>query len=259
MKKRSIVFMVALSVVAGGTFFETSVYAQDGGDHSHHGHESKIDARMTDRDFLAQIHSNYVGLADLISNKVLAGVYDKSASLSSVALILSKKLTGPDANRTEGLLNNLRKVAESLHESADKNDQMGAEANLKKMDALLKMIDERFEYSFQNAAVDSHSAEHPHGDSCNMPDVTISINSRSYAFEPTEIRVKKGQKVCLKLISQDVEHGIMIEDYHVYLHGQKDKPGEVQFTADRKGEFSFICHQVCGTGHGEMKGKFIVD
>lgn len=259
MKKRRIALMIALCVVAGATFYEPLVYAHDGEEHSHSGHDSKFDESIADKDLLGQIHSIYVDLTDSISKKVLAGVHDKSESLSSLALTLSKKLTGPDAKRTEGLLNNLRKVADSLHESADKNDLVGAQANLKKMDALLKMIDDRFNYSFQNAAVHSHGTEHPHGESCSVPDVTVNINSRQYAFEPTEIRVKKGQKVCLKLTSQDVEHGIMIDDYHVHVHGQKDKPGEVQFVADRTGEFNFICHQVCGTGHGDMKGKFIVE
>lgn len=254
-----IVVAVGFCLVTGVVSFEQAAYSHDGEGHSHGAHSASVEVSPTEVDSLKQIHRDYLAIANSISSKELSEVHKSSESLSLVIEALSRTLSGPDAARTTGLLNNLRKVADILHENADKGDLSGAEVNLKKMEAILKMIDEKFNFSFDaTSAVPSKSTGHPHGEVCSDPDITINIDSKQYAFEPSLIQVKKGQRVCLKLTSQDVEHGIMIDGYHVHVHGTKDSPGEVQFVADRVGEFNFICHQVCGTGHDDMKGKLIV-
>src|SRR3989338_4227978 len=41
----------------------------------------------------------------------------------------------------------------------------------------------------------------------------ITIDSRQYAFEPNVIRVNQGDKITLKLLSEDVTHGLYLEGY----------------------------------------------
>ena len=104
----------------------------------------------------------------------------------------------------------------------------------------------------------------------------IEISAKKYEFSPSEIRVKKGERVQLKVHSVDVTHGVKIE---VYPEGQKDKSasglkfaepdqnGKVQknvdqvidFVAVEAGTYEIKCAKLCGMGHGRMKAKLIVE
>lgn len=85
------------------------------------------------------------------------------------------------------------------------------------------------------------------------------ITAKSWIFEPSEIRVLQGERVRLKIKNVDVDHGFSLPDFNVDV---KLKPGveeTVEFTADKKGKFTFFCSVLCGTGHKDMKGMLIVE
>jgi cytochrome c oxidase subunit 2 len=103
----------------------------------------------------------------------------------------------------------------------------------------------------------------------------IDISAKKYKFTPNEIQVKQGEKVELKVHSEDETHGVKLD---AYAEGAKDKgqPGlafsqpdqngkvekgvdqVVDFTAQQPGTYDFKCAKICGMGHGKMKGKVIV-
>jgi cytochrome c oxidase subunit 2 len=84
---------------------------------------------------------------------------------------------------------------------------------------------------------------------------SFTIKATNWAFEPTEIRVNKGDTVEIKLVNEDGYHEVEIKGY-----GKTIKDNEtVKFTADKTGEFEFICSVFCGTGHDDMIGKLIVE
>ncbi|MDR9852677.1 cupredoxin domain-containing protein [Paenibacillus sp. VCA1] len=83
----------------------------------------------------------------------------------------------------------------------------------------------------------------------------ITVNAKSFEFSPNEIKVKKGDKVKITLKNTDGAHGLEIPEFKVNL--QKD--GSAEFTADKAGTFDFDCSVMCGAGHGDMKGKLIVE
>lgn len=104
----------------------------------------------------------------------------------------------------------------------------------------------------------------------------IDISAKKYEFSPAEVRVKKGEKVEMRVHSVDDTHGIKID---VYAEGVKDQGtpglvfehpeqnGKVQKNADQvldfvaatPGIYEFKCAKVCGSGHGRMQGKLIVE
>jgi cytochrome c oxidase subunit II len=104
----------------------------------------------------------------------------------------------------------------------------------------------------------------------------IEISAKKYEFDPAEIKVKKGEKVELKVHSVDETHGVKLSPYP---EGTKDKgmPGlafeqpeangkvtkgtdqVLDFVAQQEGTYDFACAKVCGLGHGKMKGKLIVE
>jgi len=84
---------------------------------------------------------------------------------------------------------------------------------------------------------------------------SFTIKATNWAFDPTEIRVSKGDTVEIKLVNEEGFHEVEIKGY-----GKKIKAdGTVKFTADKAGEFEFICSVFCGTGHDDMIGKLIVE
>jgi len=104
----------------------------------------------------------------------------------------------------------------------------------------------------------------------------IEVSAKKYEFAPAEIRVKKGERVELRVHSVDDTHGIKID---VYPEGAKDKTAQglvfdhpeangkvekkvdqlLDFVAAEPGTYDFKCAKLCGMGHGRMQGKLIVE
>ena len=104
----------------------------------------------------------------------------------------------------------------------------------------------------------------------------IEISAKKYDFAPTEIHVKKGERVELKVHSVDETHGVKLT---LYPEGAKakgdpglvlDQPADngkvskgndqvIDFTAQQPGTYDFVCAKFCGFGHDRMKGKIIVE
>jgi len=106
----------------------------------------------------------------------------------------------------------------------------------------------------------------------------IRLTARKYEFSPSEVHVKLGMKVQLKIIAIDRDHGFTIvrdpagDDSSPHpglaftLAAASDdwrlKRGEetvIEFLARVPGTYGFSCSLVCGLHHGRMKGQLIVD
>jgi cytochrome c oxidase subunit II len=87
----------------------------------------------------------------------------------------------------------------------------------------------------------------------------FQMTAKKYEFDPGTITVKKGEKVKLMITALDKDHGIKIEAFSVEQVLKKGVPTTVEFTADKAGEFPFVCSKYCGFGHGKMKGKLVVE
>jgi cytochrome c oxidase subunit 2 len=81
---------------------------------------------------------------------------------------------------------------------------------------------------------------------------TISMTAHRFAFEPHEITVKKGEPVILLIKSQDVSHGLVIDDLGVRTEVKKGESTEVKFEPESIGTFEGKCAHFCGKGHGSM-------
>lgn len=84
------------------------------------------------------------------------------------------------------------------------------------------------------------------------PDRTIEIHAHRYAFSPSEITIKKGETVRLKVFSDDVTHSLQIKDLGVDQTVSKGHPAEVTVTPKQDGDFQGACGHFCGSGHGKM-------
>jgi cytochrome c oxidase subunit 2 len=86
----------------------------------------------------------------------------------------------------------------------------------------------------------------------------IDITAKKFEFTPSEITLKKGEPVILRLTSADRVHGFMSKPLKIDTDIPNDKGKDVVFTPDTAGDFTIICDHYCGTGHGGMKMKVTV-
>lgn len=87
----------------------------------------------------------------------------------------------------------------------------------------------------------------------------FKIIAQRFQFEPSQIKVKKGDRVKLKITSTDTTHGFAIEEFKINETIVPQKETAVEFVADKVGEFPFACSVFCGSGHGGMKGTLIIE
>jgi cytochrome c oxidase subunit II len=86
----------------------------------------------------------------------------------------------------------------------------------------------------------------------------IEITAKKFEFTPSEITLKKGELVILRLTSTDRVHGFMSKPLKVDTDIAAGKTTDVAVTPDTAGDFTVICDHYCGTGHGNMKMKVSV-
>ena len=87
----------------------------------------------------------------------------------------------------------------------------------------------------------------------------FNIIAKQWRFEPDIIEINKGDRIKLNVKSIDVTHGFALPDFDVKIDLVPNKEETVEFTADKKGEFTFFCSVMCGEGHRDMNGKLIVE
>jgi cytochrome c oxidase subunit II len=86
----------------------------------------------------------------------------------------------------------------------------------------------------------------------------IEITAKKFEFTPSEITLKKGEPVILRLTSSDRVHGFMSKPLKIDTDIPDDTTKDVAVTPDTAGNFTVICDHYCGTGHGNMKMKVTV-
>ncbi len=86
----------------------------------------------------------------------------------------------------------------------------------------------------------------------------IEITAKKFQFTPSEITLKKGEPVILRLTSTDRVHGFMAKPLKIDTDIAAGKTTDVAVTPATAGDFTVICDHYCGTGHGNMKMKVSV-
>lgn len=87
----------------------------------------------------------------------------------------------------------------------------------------------------------------------------FSLIAENWNFTPSTIRVNYGDLVVIHAQTIEGIHGLLFPDFDI---NTRLDPGEeviIEFVADKKGAFSFVCSVYCGQGHTEMKGTLIVE
>lgn len=87
----------------------------------------------------------------------------------------------------------------------------------------------------------------------------VEITAKRFQFTPSEVTLKRGEKVKLVLRSDDVVHGFFSRPLGIDTDIPPGKATEVVITPQAAGRFPTICDHFCGSGHGNMKMTFVVE
>lgn len=88
----------------------------------------------------------------------------------------------------------------------------------------------------------------------------IEIAAERFSFTPSEIRVKAGERLEIRLESDDTAHGFHIVGTDVDIELPKRGRGPATVTFQPKaGRYTFECSRLCGAGHEFMRGVIIAE
>lgn len=87
----------------------------------------------------------------------------------------------------------------------------------------------------------------------------FEIKAKKFSYTPHIIKVNKGDLVKIRLLSEDVTHGLFIDGYGLNTSAHPGEEGYLEFVANKQGRFSFRCSVTCGEFHPYMIGYLIVE
>lgn len=92
-------------------------------------------------------------------------------------------------------------------------------------------------------------------------DRVIAIVAERFTFVPSQIKLRQGEVVELRIRSLDTNHGFSLRDAGVNVIVPKRGKGDARilFRAQKKGVFPFECSKACGAGHTMMSGRIVVE
>jgi cytochrome c oxidase subunit II len=86
----------------------------------------------------------------------------------------------------------------------------------------------------------------------------IEVSAERFSFTPSEIRVKAGTRLELRLTSDDTAHGFHLVGTDIDVELPKRGRGTTTVVFQPKaGRYTFECSQLCGAGHEFMRGVII--
>lgn len=80
------------------------------------------------------------------------------------------------------------------------------------------------------------------------------VVAQTWAFVPRELTVPVGAEVDIYVTSPDLQHGFKITDTNVNMQVVPGQVSKLSYTFDQVGEFPYLCHEYCGSGHVTMWG-----
>jgi cytochrome c oxidase subunit 2 len=87
----------------------------------------------------------------------------------------------------------------------------------------------------------------------------IDIAAKRFAFTPSTVTLKKGEKVTLRLHSEDVTHGFFMRALKIDEVIEPGQTKDIVVNPQTAGSFTTICDHFCGANHGNMNMTIVVE
>jgi len=88
----------------------------------------------------------------------------------------------------------------------------------------------------------------------------IAVHVHAWGFSPKVIRVRPGERIRFVALSDDIKHGLAINELDVNLQlvpGREVRSPTVTVTLP-EGTYPIHCSAFCGMGHAAMKARLVV-
>jgi len=125
-----------------------SAYGDQGGQHDRGASSAEVATTpATVSSIWARITATRDAIANLLRSSQLKGIHQETEGLDSLGNQLVEKSTTLDESklaRVRGAVNQMRRVLDGLHDTADKGDAAGAAAEFEKLEGLLKLIEAQY-------------------------------------------------------------------------------------------------------------------
>jgi hypothetical protein len=132
--------VIAFTALASITLSTPALRAHEGHDH---GAKPQVTVPDTADGILLELNKQHALITAAVAAKNLKGVHDPIEALGVLAKALPDKSAADQKARVQGSVNNLTKAADSVHHAADAGDQAKAEAELKKLDGVLLVLNQQ--------------------------------------------------------------------------------------------------------------------
>ena len=87
----------------------------------------------------------------------------------------------------------------------------------------------------------------------------IDITAKRFAFTPNTVTLKKGEKVTLRLHSEDVTHGFFMRALKIDEVIEPGQTKDIVVHPQSAGSSTTICDHFCGANHGNMNMTIVVE
>ena len=84
------------------------------------------------------------------------------------------------------------------------------------------------------------------------------VEASRFAYEPSVLKVNRGDRVTIDLVAEDVIHGLSIDGYNLAISADPGQTARLTFVANHSGAFRLRCSVTCGPMHPFMIGKLQV-
>lgn len=146
METKTLLAMGLCAAIGFMSLTATRVLAADEA-HEHGEHadkEGKMKIPDTVEGIFKQIHEHHLELAEVVKDTKLAEVHHHAFAIRDLANALPAKAAPDKKKQVQGTTKSIARLAEDLDASGDANDQAKTEANLKKLDGLIKVLETQF-------------------------------------------------------------------------------------------------------------------
>lgn len=75
----------------------------------------------------------------------------------------------------------------------------------------------------------------------------------------SELHVPINQPIRMEITAADVMHGFWVPEFRVKQDAIPGRTTEVRFTPTLAGSYEVVCYELCGSGHGGMQAKVVVE
>jgi cytochrome c oxidase subunit 2 len=86
----------------------------------------------------------------------------------------------------------------------------------------------------------------------------IEMEATDWAFSPSAISVKQGEKIVIRVKGVEGKHSIAIPDLDINVEINPGETKDIEIPTDKAGTFAFRCRIPCGPGHKDMTGTLVI-